>query len=69
MGVVHDLKTPLQAMVMNLELLKESLALNTEATDERVRARQTRYMDVLRDEVSRLDRQLRALLVHTVPTS
>ncbi len=68
MGVVHDLKTPLQAMVMNLELLKESLAANTEAVDERTRARQTRYMDVLRDEVSRLDRQLRALLVHTSPT-
>jgi signal transduction histidine kinase len=68
MGVVHDLKTPLQAMVMNLELLKESLAGTRESTDAATRARQTRYMDVLRDEVSRLDRQLRALLVHTVPT-
>jgi signal transduction histidine kinase len=69
MGVVHDLKTPLQAMVMNLELLKETLAANAESTDERTRQRQTRYMNVLRDEVSRLDRQLRALLVHTAPTS
>jgi two-component system, sporulation sensor kinase E len=69
MGVVHDLKTPLQAMVMNIELLKETLAGNAESVDERTRQRQARYMDVLRDEVSRLDRQLRALLVHTVPTS
>jgi two-component system, sporulation sensor kinase E len=68
MGVVHDLKTPLQAMVMNLELLKESLAAGADSGDERVRQRQHRYMDVLRDEVSRLDRQLRALLVHTAPT-
>jgi signal transduction histidine kinase len=69
MGVVHDLKTPLQAMVMNLELLKETLAANAASTDERTRQRQDRYMNVLRDEVSRLDRQLRALLVHTAPTS
>jgi signal transduction histidine kinase len=69
MGVVHDLKTPLQAMVMNLELLKETLAATAAVTDDRTRERQTRYMDVLRDEVSRLDRQLRALLVHTAPTN
>ena len=69
MGVVHDLKTPLQAMVMTLELLKETLAASRDLVDERTRERQLRYMNVLRDEVSRLDRELRALLVHAAPTS
>jgi|GEM_PF-1310546 len=67
MGVVHDLKVPLQAMVMNLELLRESFGEDTHHGDPQLRERQARYLRVLREEIERLDRLLRTLLVHTAP--
>lgn len=60
MEVVHDLKAPLNAMVINLELLKDTL--RPEDTDY---ARQRRYVDVLGEEVLRLNRSLTALLTQT----
>jgi signal transduction histidine kinase len=59
----HDLKAPLNAMVMNLELLNQ--AISKAATDEvPTFDRQQRYIQVLRNEVFRFDRQLRTLLSH-----
>jgi len=62
MEVVHDLKAPLNAMVINLELLKDTLA-PTEDTGRY--ERQRRYVDVLGDEVQRLNRSLTSLLTQT----
>lgn len=62
----HDLKAPLNAMVMTLELLKLSVQ---EEPDTPVRQKQGKYLTVLNDEIRRLDRQLRALLSHTAPPS
>lgn len=71
MAFAHDLKAPLNAMVLNLELLKRTLASEEAegaAVDEK-RARQTRYIETLVGEVSRLDRSLRTALTHAAPPS
>jgi signal transduction histidine kinase len=59
MEVVHDLRAPLNAMVINLELLKDALPPDEDV--ERL-ARQRRYLTVLGDEVQRLNRSLSSLL-------
>jgi signal transduction histidine kinase len=60
---VHDLKAPLNAMVMTLELLR--LGLQGGEADEAARAKQLKYVGVLNEEIHRFDRQLRTLLSHT----
>jgi len=64
---VHDLKAPLNAMVMTLELLK--LSVQSGAADDTTHAKQLKYVRVLNEEIHRLDRQLRTLLSHTAPPS
>lgn len=63
----HDLKAPLNAMVMTLELLKISVQGAT--ADTAVRDKQIAYIGTLNEEIRRLDRQLRTLLTHTAPPS
>ena len=65
----HDLKAPLNAMVLNLELLKSTLSAPAGANDEELWTRQQRYIQTLVDEVSRLDRYLRIALTHAAPPS
>lgn len=63
----HDLKAPLNAMVMTLELLKRSVDDTQEASA--AREKQLAYVATLNQEVRRLDRQLRTLLTHTASPS
>jgi signal transduction histidine kinase len=63
----HDLKAPLNAMVMTLELLK--MSRQSGADDDAGREKEFKYIGVLNEEIRRLDRQLRALLSHTAPPS
>jgi signal transduction histidine kinase len=68
MAFAHDLKAPLNAMVLNLELLKRTLADPARVTaDEKTRSRQDGYIQTLVGEVSRLDRYLRTILTHAAP--
>lgn len=62
-GVVHDLKSPLNTLVVNLELLKASIS---DAPDV---ARQERYVGVLREELQRLNRSIESLLPAAAPPS
>lgn len=56
---LHDLRAPLNAMVLNLELLRDSLGSpeRGEATD-----RQLKYVDVVHSQVDRITRGLETLL-------
>jgi len=65
LAVAHDLKAPLNGMVLNLELLRESLADGAEIG----RDKQRRWVEVLERELSRLRRSLDTLLAQTAPTS
>lgn len=67
-ALAHDLKAPLNAMVMNLELLDQAI-LKAEADETPTFDRQRRYIEVLRNEVFRFDRQLRTLLSHAAAPS
>lgn len=67
MAFVHDLRAPLNAMVMNLELLRQTLRNGGASGDETTRERQLRYIGVLKEEISRVDRQLGTLLKHSAP--
>jgi len=67
MAFAHDLKAPLNAMVLNLELLRDSAAKTADTVEASVRERQKRYIDVLQQEIARLDRYLRTLLTQAAP--
>jgi two-component system, sporulation sensor kinase D len=55
----HELRAPLAAMMVNLDLLQDGLA------DDR----QERYVGVVREELVRLNRSLAAMLSQTIPPS
>ena len=55
-GVVHDLKSPLNTLVVNLELLKASIAEQPDVE------RQRRYVAILHEELMRLNRAVERLL-------
>jgi signal transduction histidine kinase len=65
LAVAHDLKAPLNGMVLNLELLRESLADGAEIGREN----QRRWVEVIERELSRLRRSLDTLLAQTAPAS
>jgi signal transduction histidine kinase len=60
--LAHELRAPLSAMVINLDLLHESLS-----RDDGVPAPARRHVDVLREELQRLRRCLSGILTQTVP--
>ncbi|MGH8497667.1 MAG: sensor histidine kinase [Methylococcales bacterium] len=59
LGASHDLKAPLNAIVMNLTLLKDTTDL------EEDKQRRKHYLDVVETELSRLQRMLQSLLDQT----
>ncbi|HVT57286.1 MAG TPA: hypothetical protein VHR45_02715 [Thermoanaerobaculia bacterium] len=65
-AVAHDLRAPINAMVLNLEVLHESLAAGKGA-EAAGRERQLRYVDILRRELARLHQELEVFLAHTAP--
>lgn len=65
MAMVHDLKAPLNAMVMNLELLRRVMPQGDDVAPE-IREKVRRYIDVLSSEIARLDRQLKTVLQQAV---
>jgi signal transduction histidine kinase len=73
-AVAHDLRAPINAMVLNLEVLKETLAAGPVAPPPGAgsggrdpRERQRRYVAVLREELARLHRSLELFLAHISP--
>lgn len=62
-GLVHDLKSPINALVVNLELLKASVS-ETPDLD-----RQRRYVRILHEELMRLNRAVERLLPAAGPAS
>jgi signal transduction histidine kinase len=65
-AVAHDLRAPINAMVFNLEVLKETLAAGP-SLDPAMRERQLRYVNVLKEELQRLHRSLEIFLAHIAP--
>jgi signal transduction histidine kinase len=65
-GVAHDLKAPLNAMVLNLELLKQSLSA-PQTADPEERSRQRGKVEIVEEELARLGRALETLLSQTAP--
>lgn len=62
----HDLKAPLNALTINMDLLKTSLTRYA-PPDPMIRERQQRYLKVLEDEMGRLNRSLVNFLAQAVP--
>ena len=67
-GVAHDLRAPLNAMVLNLELLRRSLDPSTPRRED-LEAKQQRWVTVIEQELQRLRRALDVLLAQTAPPS
>jgi C4-dicarboxylate-specific signal transduction histidine kinase len=67
-AVAHDLRAPINAMVFNLEILQEMLA-SGRAADPANRDKLLRYVNVLKEELSRLHRGLETFLGFISPRS
>lgn len=65
--LAHDLKAPLNAMQLTLELLADSGAQDSSAAGAQTRERRDRYLGILREEVARLDAILRTMLEQKEP--
>lgn len=61
----HDLRGPINSMVFNLEVLKETLGGGALAANAAAPERRDRYLRVLRDELSRLHHGLEIWLAQT----
>ncbi len=74
-AVAHDLRAPINAMVLNLEVLKQTLTSFTAPTaamppgtpGRSPRERQQRYVHVLGEELARLHKALEIFLAHVAP--
>jgi two-component system sensor histidine kinase HydH len=64
--VAHELRAPLSAVMINLDLLRESLVVS-DAEDDALKDRQKRYVSILGEEFARLNRSLAELLTQTTP--
>jgi signal transduction histidine kinase len=67
-AVAHDLRAPINAMVFNLEILKETIA-SGRAADPGSRDKLLRYVNVLKEELTRLHRGMEIFLAHISPRS
>jgi signal transduction histidine kinase len=65
-AVAHDLRAPINAMVFNIEVLKETIAAGKGA-EQVGRERQLRYVGVLRDELHRLHQGLETYIAQISP--
>ncbi|MBW8874685.1 MAG: hypothetical protein JF614_06945 [Acidobacteria bacterium] len=65
-AVAHDLRAPINAMVFNLEILKETIA-SGRAAEPGSRDKLLRYVTVLKEELTRLHRGLEIFLAHISP--
>ena len=65
-AVAHDLRAPINAMVLNLEVLRETVS-SGRGRDLAGQERLLRYANVLRDELARLHRSLEIFLGHISP--
>jgi signal transduction histidine kinase len=62
--VAHELRAPLSAMMIHLDLLRESMA--SQVSGQGGQETQQRYVSVLREELERLNRSLSEVLTQTV---
>jgi signal transduction histidine kinase len=68
MAAAHDLKAPLNALTLNVELMRRAVGREVEAAPE-VRAKLERYLAVLEGEIGQIDRALTTVLVEALPGS
>lgn len=66
-GAAHDIRAPLNAMVINLELLQQSFAQHAPLDEAERRGQQARYVTILLQELKRLNRLLSILLEQGKP--
>ncbi|HEV8578124.1 MAG TPA: histidine kinase dimerization/phospho-acceptor domain-containing protein [Thermoanaerobaculia bacterium] len=67
-AVAHDLRAPINAMVFNIEVLREMVS-SGRAADPGSRDKLLRYADVLKEELQRLHRGLETFLAFISPRS
>lgn len=68
-GVMHTLRAPLNAMLMNLELFRQSLEKEPQDVQEHLRDQQHHYVEVLVEEVMRMNHLLQSFLDQYAPSS
>jgi signal transduction histidine kinase len=66
-AVAHDLRAPINAMVLNLEMLKETIASGRGGGTPAERERLLRYTNVVREELTRLHKGIELFVAHLSP--
>ncbi|HEX7182726.1 MAG TPA: hypothetical protein VF756_12855 [Thermoanaerobaculia bacterium] len=66
-AVAHDLRAPINAMVFNIEVLKETIASGRAGADPAMRDRLLRYVGVLHDELHRLHHGMETFIAQISP--
>jgi signal transduction histidine kinase len=66
-SMAHDLKTPINAMTLLLDALRDSLVESPRGGDEE--SRQLEFVDTVRDELIRFHRSIQTFLSQTSPPS
>jgi signal transduction histidine kinase len=68
MAAAHDLKAPLNALALNVELLRAALGREADSAPP-TRAKVDRYLSVLEREIGQIDRALTTVLTQALPGS
>jgi signal transduction histidine kinase len=63
-GITHDIKVPLHAVIMHLEMLRKVVEVDGRGGEER---KATRYIDSITHEIKRLETIIRAFLDYASP--
>jgi signal transduction histidine kinase len=63
-GITHDIKVPLHAVIMNLEMLRKVVETESRGSEEKKAAR---YIDSITHEIKRLETIIRAFLDYASP--
>jgi signal transduction histidine kinase len=63
-GITHDIKVPLHAVIMHLEMLRKVVDNDGRAADDK---KATRYIDSITQEIKRLETIIRAFLDYASP--
>lgn len=66
LGAIHDIKAPITAMTLNLELLNEMVSQASSPANDEEKAEHIHYLSILKSELKRLNHMISALYEQTL---
>lgn len=66
--LAHEIKNPMNSIIINIEVLRNALLELTSGSDSPASQRAKKYLDVIEDEIRRLDKVIRGFLDFARPS-